>query len=360
MVVTTSNLVEWDPVLFESDAYSAARMKQRERMRQHIGGILDMCDEFKKTALVSEIRKLTEPYDMRSGFRDFDPYHSTVVGIWAGALDRALDWLKSGCDPSFLDFFDDVPAFRQDLSNEIPEISDRLPVIHDSVRVVPVNAISDAARFKDRVQDCLPEFPDETRYETLDEARIAEVGEHLEKAIDLLRDLHPLAYEGFLNNIHTIYIAVLHSDNSSLGSRKDCYGSIIAGLSKRLIDEKDYAFTASQLYHEHCHNKFVVYLDLLEQPLPTEAVYVSSFKNAIRDVETVLHTVLPISMECITLLELLPRYDEPKRERTFSYLAAVAIRLELIAGPSQCHAGYRQTQAARSASRPFRSDRRTN
>ena len=299
-------------------------------MRQEIGHILDRCDEFKKTAIAAEIREVVDTWDDRSRIDEFDPFHSTVVGVWVGALSRALLWLDSGCDTAFLDFFDDVPLFRRELAIERPEEFSSGNLIHDSVRVVPVNRISDSARFRDRIQDCLPDFPSEAKYEEPDEQRFEEVVDHLDNAIAIFRELHPVAYEGFRNNIHTIYVAVLHSDNSSLGSRKDCYGSIIAGLSRRLIDERDYAFTASQLYHEHCHNKLVLYFDLRESALPTEAVYVSPFKNALRDVETIVHTVFPISMECITLYDLLHHYEGTDWQRTFAYLVAVGYRLEII------------------------------
>jgi hypothetical protein len=117
-----------------------------------------------------------------------------------------------------------------------------------------------------------------------------------------------------------------------MGSRSDGPGSIVVGLDTQRVNSANLTFTASQLYHEHCHNKLALALSL--ENLPTsanDAVFLSPFKNENRDAVTLLHTVYPVAMECIArdALEDTLRAELPFFE-TLGYLADLAIRLDLF------------------------------
>jgi hypothetical protein len=88
--------------------------------------------------------------------------------------------------------------------------------------------------------------------------------------------------------------------------------------------------TSSHPSHEHCHSKLSLLLRVANPALPVDSVYVSPFKNAPRNLEAVLHTVYPISMECAFRLALLDRYAGSNRERALAVPAAMTFRLRVV------------------------------
>ena len=116
-----------------------------------------------------------------------------------------------------------------------------------------------------------------------------------------------------------------------MGTRSDCPGTVIVGLSEERLRRDDIVFTASQLFHEHGHLKLSLYLSANRIELSGEPVFVSPFKNEARELETILHTAYTIGLECMVRLALAVDEEGDQRERTLAYLAAVAARLELTA-----------------------------
>ena len=333
-----------DPILFDLDVYGRARNKNRAIMEAYYEEVITRVSQF-DGAPRRVCRFLTELIEAASSTHNdlcrVDPFYSTIIRSWIDGLKRGLDAVDIGADPSFLDFFSDLPALQRDLSIEYMDLITQHPVpnsttIGESMRIVPVATIAESPRLAVRVRDCLPNFPDLERYRPVGETEIHVIS-HIRRALDLLREIDPDAYLGFTSNVHTIFVAVLRSRKTSMGSRDNLPGSIIAGFSENRLIDDDIAFTASQLYHEHCHLKLSLFLRANGIRLPKAETLISPFKNENRNIECILQTLYTIAIELQIRMGMLPAYEAKARARAIAYLAAVCYRLELTQAIFEAH-----------------------
>lgn len=325
-------LIDQDPIYLGPTDYRDRRARNAQRRAQQFGCVLDdgrVRDLALRGALVDAMAKLGTDSLER------DPYYSTSIRRWIGGLERGLRGLETGAGRAYLEYFSSLPGFLADFGAEYPEDwPDRPPfptaVIHDSIRIVSVGAIAKSLRLSEQVNCTFPDFLTSDRYEDARGGRFDDVVRHLDAALALLAERASIGYSGLKSAIHTIFVCRLGGGTASTGTRFDYPGILFAGLSDDLLATDDVSFTASVLYHEHCHGKMVLFAEELDPALPRDAVYVSPFKNENRDQETMLHQLYPISMECCLRLATLDTCDPSGRERAVGHLVATANRLETL------------------------------
>lgn len=354
-------LVSRDPLLFNPPAYRRLRALNYNKYRKQYPAIIKKARRAEKRVrsfcdyLETSLHEAERAWQKGLGI---DPYYSTVFRIWFSSLERWLGWIDAGADSELLLHLVDNEALRRDLSLEYPAIwprgrgsGIRSKIVGHSLKIVPVDAMAESPRLSSRVQQCLPQYPDPNRYLTLGNSEFEKVCAHFKEALAHLRRLNRPAFECLKENIHTIYVAITKKGSYSFGSRADCPGSVIAASTLERLELDDTICTAAQLYHEHCHHKLALYCDVLNPRLPPDSVYVSSFKNQDRDIESMLHTLYPITMECAIWLDSLSQYSGKARDRAISYLIAMGCRLQLVADivrsdkASQDYADFRQVVA---------------
>ncbi|MDP8931678.1 MAG: HEXXH motif-containing putative peptide modification protein [Actinomycetota bacterium] len=320
-----------DPILPGLGDYLSARQAIRSRHRAEYHAVLEEAAGLYRgvrpfcTVVQETIHRLEE----RSA-DGIDPYYSTSIAQWVGAVRRGLKWVESGADPAFLKYYADAEAFLTDVESEFPNTSRRrraVPFV--GFWVQPADTVAQSARLRERVTDCLPEFPGHS-YAVLDDKAVHSVAGHFDRAVGALRCWDPTAYEAVVTGLTTAFVALHKDEKVSLGTRADCFGTLIAGLSPERLASDNVAATASQLYHEACHLKLALYLEVEQPALGADPVFVSPFKNETRDLETMLHTAYTLSIECLTRLALASEERDARWERSLAYLAAVAARLELV------------------------------
>lgn len=323
-----------DPFLFDPVHYAQAREKNRALIKPYFEYTLQRASRF--AGFVREFCDFLGPYIEQANARPcrVDPYYSTILRTWIDGLQRGLEAVDIGGDPSFLDFFVNLPALKADLACEFPELAEGdaiMPTveIEGAVHIVPAHAIADSPRLSQRVRDCLPCFPNAGIYCGMEESVLLELSDHLRRALDLIRQLDPVAYKGFLANTHTIFVALFKTKKNSLSTRYNLPGSMVVGLSRHRLREDDIAFTASQIYHEHCHNKLSLFLTANQIELPGDETMISPVKNENRGLETILQTLYSLTIELQVRMALLSAYRAKERARAVAYLAAICYRLDL-------------------------------
>lgn len=342
-VCSALRLIREDPILYQPEEYRRARGLSRTRTAVRFNAIRSEIERCYPGA-VSFSRYLGErTEELLAGYTSgcacgADPYFSSALSAWYEGLARGLEWVRLGARPEVLDYFTNRKGLESDLQAEYGTCSQVSPPIDDdnACRIVPVEVLLSSPRLSQRVQECLPNFPDNTIYVSPLGVASEQVQSHLARAINLIKKVDQSAAKIFNENVHTIFVAIVRGTKTSLGSRFDLPGTLIAGFSQRRLAEDDTASTAAQLYHEHCHIKLSLYTSAYEAALPTDQVFVSPFKNDVRDMMTLLHTAYTISIECLFRLELLSHRTGSEQHmtsshvlRTLAYLSAVGSRLKL-------------------------------
>jgi hypothetical protein len=323
-----------DPILRELDEYRAAREAARTARRAEYDGLLSRSAELcPAVAPFCDVVADTIARLEKRGSEGVDPHYSTSIAQWLAGLSRGIKWVETGAEPDFLGYYADTEAFLSDVASEFPAPGNGVAFV--GFWVQRADTIAHSPRLRDRVTDCLPEFPG-ARYEVLDAGGLTALADHFEHALAALDALDPLAATALRSAVATVFVALHKSVKVSLGTRADCFGTVIAGLSPERLDTDNVAATASQLYHEHCHLKLALYLDVTRPDLGDESIYVSPFKNEARDLETMLHTAYTLSIECLTRLSLAAAEEGERHERTLAYLAALAARLDLTGRIAAC------------------------
>jgi hypothetical protein len=322
-----------DPVLYEPAAYTAAREANSARQRTGNRQVLGDCMDVRPLPFFERFEWILATAGAHLG--EVDPTFSTVIRQWIAGLSNALQWVRNGTDPQFFDYVANPVAFESDLAVEYPHLANVARphprwVLRNFLAIVPVEAIASSPRLGTRVQQCLPDFPDSAVYRQLDDAAFDRVVGHVDRALDALKSFDETAYEGFRRNVHTLYLSAFEEHSTTMGSRADCPGSIIAAFSPGQLISDDIYSTAAGLYHEHCHSKLALFCELAE-PLPVDQLYVSAFKNELRDIEAMLHTAYPVAMECRLRLAFAHHYTGVQRDRAVARLVALGFRLSFVA-----------------------------
>ncbi|TDH18036.1 hypothetical protein EXU57_24490 [Segetibacter sp. 3557_3] len=331
-----ADILSFDPILSDHKVYDEVRKDYKAiysasysnilyAASQTDPGIAQFCN-----LLANALEDLSAPLSFGA-----DPYFSSVFMSWINGLKRGLDWVSLGAEVECMKFFSDSEAFLKDLSLEYPAYltghRNHFNVnIDDTINIIPVQFLLESPRMGGRVSDCLPEISSPGLFTKADEKLLDGIKDHIQQALKLIYELSPKAYEIFKKNIHSIYVGLYEFNKNSFGTRKDYPGIVIAGLSRNRIDKGDFASTAAELYHEHCHIKLCLFCEAKNIALPTDLNLVSPFKNEIRDFETALHTVYTITIECYLRLLLLRKQSISEQNVSLSYLAAVGFRLEIF------------------------------
>lgn len=320
-----------DPLASEPAEYLQLRSTLRGREELRIREVLAAVREERSLSVLGRIEsavdRLRELRDLKADFS-----FSTTIRSWTDALERGLRWLQRGVARDFLAFFDEPTAFERDLAAEYPRhFSESKPkrsaTIQGSVDVVAVDEWLQSPRLGPHVLETFPNYPSAELYAAMDPHVFERSVRHLDDALALLAAREPEHYQDFLRNVHSIAVAVLHGP-TSFGTRPDQPGRMNVGLSVKTLERNDLQFTASLLYHEHCHVKLALVLEVLEPNLPQEPLYVSTFKNELREIETLLHQLYPVSAECAMRSSFAEHGSEEDRKRARRHFVPTIARLE--------------------------------
>lgn len=255
-----------------------------------------------------------------------DPYRSAALSMWMDGLNRALDWIRRGADLSILDFALAPELLAQDLRAE----QSPARILACGIGLVPAVRLAGSRIMAKRLGQCLPGLPG-PEYPDLDDVLLDSILRHLDRAISLVRKIDPAGFVQLTACLHTFHVGVRHDPLCSFSSSNELPGSSVVVLSLQRLEEGDIGATAAQLLHEVGHVMLGLHVMSAATPLPTDAEYVSPYKNDLQSLESILHMAYTIPWECAVRVALLGRLTAPaKRAREVAFVIAYAARQMLL------------------------------
>ncbi|MGO7911184.1 HEXXH motif-containing putative peptide modification protein [Rhizobium ruizarguesonis] len=251
-----------------------------------------------------------------------DPYRSSVLAAWMGALARSLEWQAARPDVQVVGRYLQPDLIASDLELE-RQTACRLSC---GIGLVHIESPARSRIMQALLRQCMPDYP-RPGYPITDDAELDRIADHLEKAFALIADLDEYGHQRLIAGLHTLYVGVRREPQCSFSSSNELPGSALIVLSRERLRAGDHAATAAQLLHEAGNILLGFYTTSAAASLPGEFQYVSPYKKDLQTLESILHTAYTIPWECALRMACLStESDLERRARKAAFIIAYAAR----------------------------------
>lgn len=158
-----------------------------------------------------------------------DPYRSSVLAAWMGALARSLEWQAARPDVQVVGRYLQPDLIASDLELE-RQTACRLSC---GIGLVHMESPARSRIMQALLRQCMPDYP-RPGYPITDDAELDRIADHLEKAFGLIADLDEYGHQRLIAGLHTLYVGVRREPQCSFSSSNELPGSALIVLSREI------------------------------------------------------------------------------------------------------------------------------
>jgi len=149
-----------------------------------------------------------------------DPYRSSVLAAWMGALARSLEWQAARPDVQVVGRYLQPDLIASDVELE------RQPAcrLACGIGLVHIESPARSRIMQALLRQCMPDYP-RPGYAITDDAELDRIADHLEKAFALIADLDEYGHQRLIAGLHTLYVGVRREPHCSFSSSNELPGS---------------------------------------------------------------------------------------------------------------------------------------